>query len=246
MSRILRIVGLLLLACAAQAATGSAPAANSLQALEHAALSGGGIVLRLTFERDVQATPSVLVSHHPVASITFDFPATASALGKEPVAINRGGVRSVQVIASRGRSRVVVLLDRSQVHETSVEGRHFLITLRRPSSLSQREPAGSLRNVGFESGGAGEGRIVVELSAPSMPVEVRRQGNTLIVDFPGAALADELQRRLDVQDFGTAIRAIETYRVRDGTRMTVELAGSPEFSAYQVSRGLVLAPRPAP
>ena len=63
-------------------------------------------------------------------------------------------------------------------------------------------PRHALREVGFRRGATGEGRIFVEISEPTAPIEVRRQGNTLIVDFLNAQLPPQLLRRLDVQDFG--------------------------------------------
>ena len=52
----------------------------------------------------------------------------------------------------------------------------------------------------------------------------------------------QLLRRLDVQDFGTPIRTIETTSVGGHARMTVELAGAGEIAVYQVNRQIILAP----
>ena len=59
----------------------------------------------------------------------------------------------------------------------------------------------------------------------------------------GVRSRTELARRLDVQDFGTPIRAIETYPVGGNARIAVELAGAGEVAVYQLDRRFILAPR---
>ncbi len=103
-------------------------------------------------------------------------------------------------------------------------------------------PRHGLREVGFQRGATGEGRIFVEVSDATAPIEVRRQGNTLMVDFLHAQLPPQLLRRLEVQDFGTPIRTIETTSVGGHARMRVELAGAAEIAVYQVNRQLILSP----
>ena len=100
-----------------------------------------------------------------------------------------------------------------------------------------------MREVGFRRGATGEGRIFVEVSDATAPIEVRRQGNTLIVDFLNAQLPPQLLRRLDVEDFGTPISTIETCSVGGHARMRVELAGAGDISVYQVNRQIILSPQ---
>lgn len=242
--------------------TGDAPAAepppraaaNSLQAIDYALLPGGGALIKVVFTQSLQAPPGVMVNHHPINRIAFDFPDTVSAAGREPIEVGQRGLRSIQVVQSGRRTRLVLNLDRPFVFETSLEGKELLITLRRPQSGAARDamrwsdetvPVAlryGLREVGFQRGDAGEGRIFVEVSDAAVPIEVRRQGNTLVVDFLHAQLPPRLVRRLDVQDFGTSIRAIETYPMGGHARMMVELAGAGEIAVYQVNRQLILAP----
>ena len=103
-------------------------------------------------------------------------------------------------------------------------------------------PRHALREVGFRRGETGEGRIFVEVSDATVPIEVRRQGNTLVVDFLRVQVPPQLVRRLDVQDFGTPITAIETYPLGSHARIMVELAGAGEIAVYQVNRQIILSP----
>ena len=63
-----------------------------------------------------------------------------------------------------------------------------------------------LRDVDFRRGRSGEGRIVVDLSDNATGIDIQQQGRQLIVDFIKTSLPRNLERRLDVQDFGTPVR----------------------------------------
>ena len=239
-------------ASAAEPQARAAP--NNLQAIDYALLPAGGALIKVVFTQALQAPPGVVVNHHPINRIAFDFPDTVSAASKQPIEVGQRGLRSIQVVQAGTRTRLVLNLDRPFVFETTLEGKELLITLRRPHSGAARDtmrwshdpapdvPRHGLHEIGFQRGETGEGRIFVEVSDATVPIEVRRQGNTLVVDFLHAQLPRRLVRRLDVQDFGTPIRAIETYPVGRHARMMVELSGAGEIAVYQVNRLLVLTP----
>lgn len=228
-------------------------APNTLQAVDYALLPAGGILVKVVFRDELKAPPAILVNHHPVFRIALDFADTVSAAGKQPFDVGQGGLRSFQVAQSGTRTRLVLNLDRPFTHETVVKGNELLITLQRRQPSAARDvtgwsqpavpdaPQGTLREVAFQPGAAGAGRILIEVSHATVPVEVRRQGNTLVVDFLHAQVPPQLVRRLDVQDFGTPIRAIETYPLGGHTRMTVELSGAEDIAVYQVNRQFILS-----
>lgn len=227
---------------------------NNLQAIDYALLPGGGALIKVVFTQALQAPPGVMVNHHPINRIAFDFPDTVSAAGKQPIEVSQRGLHSIQVVQAGRRTRLVLNLDRPFVFETTLAGKELLITLRRPHSGAARDamrwsdetvsdvPRHGLREIGFQRAETGEGRIFVEVSDATVPIEVRRQGNTLVVDFLHAQVPPQLVRRLDVQDFGTPIRAIETYPLGGHARMMVELAGAGDIAVYQVNRQLILTP----
>lgn len=231
------------------------PGLNQVQALDYGILAGGRIIVKLVFRDEPRRPAIVLVNHHPASSIVLDFADTASALGKEPVEVKHLGVQNLQVMQVGSRARLVIVLDRPLVHEIAVKGKELWITLQRPDAASLRavewglpetasgDAKRSLREVTFQRGESSQGRLMVELTDPATPVEIRQQGKTLLVDFLDSALPAHLQRRLDVQDFGTPIRAVETYRLGNGVRMKIELEEAGEYTAYQVNRQLVVSPR---
>jgi type IV pilus assembly protein PilQ len=234
--------GALIAACAAPIGFAAAPAGNTLESLDHAVYLGGKVIVRLVFSRALEAPPAVIVSHHPAMHVALDFADTASALASPSVEIGQRGVRSIVVVRAGARTRVIIHLSTPLVHELELKGKELWITLTRPGRTSGA--AGELRELAFEPGESGAGRIVIGLPQAAVPVAIRRQGSALILEFAGVALATRLEQRLDVQDFGTAVRAIETSRADGGVRVRIELARAAEFTAYQVEGRLLLSARP--
>jgi type IV pilus assembly protein PilQ len=75
-------------------------------------------------------------------------------------------------------------------------------------------------------------------------VDIRQQGQSLVVEFLRSSLPDVLRRRLDVTDFGTPVQSVSTFQSGDRVRMVVEPRGNWEHSAYQTDNQFVLEVRP--
>ena len=66
----------------------------------------------------------------------------------------------------------------------------------------------------------------------------------LIVDFVKTSVPKNLERRLDVQDFGTPIVTVDTFAQGPNTRMIIEPKGLWEHSAYQTDNRFILEVKP--
>ncbi len=102
----------------------------------------------------------------------------------------------------------------------------------------------TLRGVDFRRGAEGEGRVVIDLSDPNTNVDIRQQGNTVVVDFLNTTLPDSLKRRLDVSDFATPVTNVTASQQGNNTRLVVEPRGLWEHNAYQSDTRFVLEVRP--
>jgi type IV pilus assembly protein PilQ len=85
---------------------------------------------------------------------------------------------------------------------------------------------------------------VVGLASTQVGVDLRQQGQTLVVEFLKSTLPENLRRRLDVSDFGSPVQTISTVQSGDRVRMVVEPRGAWEHSAYQTDTQFVLEVRP--
>ncbi|MEE8343237.1 MAG: type IV pilus secretin PilQ, partial [Gammaproteobacteria bacterium] len=91
-------------------------------------------------------------------------------------------------------------------------------------------------NIDFRRNETGGGRIMITLTDPSIPVDLRQEGGQIIVDFLDSELPSELERRLDVVDFGTPIKTIETRQQGNNVRMVISPLGAYDHLAYQSDR----------
>jgi type IV pilus assembly protein PilQ len=99
--------------------------------------------------------------------------------------------------------------------------------------------------VDFRRGPDGAGRVIVGLPSTQVGVDIRQQGQTLVIEFLRSTLPDSLRRRLDVTDFGTPVKTVSTFQSGDRVRMVVEPTGAWEHSAYQSDNQFVLEVRPS-
>ncbi len=107
---------------------------------------------------------------------------------------------------------------------------------RNPSPLA-------LKDLDFRRGTDGAGRIVVELPNNQVGVDIKQQGQNLIVEFLRATLPDRMRRRFDTTDFGTPVQGMTASQVGEKVRLVVEPRGSWEHSAYQSDNQFVLEVR---
>jgi len=224
---------------------------NSIEGFEVTQV-GGKTVVRITTKEPLRTVPPNFAVANP-ARIAFDFPNTVNGLGRASQDIGQGELRSMNLVQGSDRTRLVLNLRRSVPHEASIDGRNVLITLAEPQQV-QATPGGqiasfaegradtkhTIRDLDFRRGRGGEGRVVVDLSDSTTGIDIRQQGQNLIVEFLKTSLPDTLRRRLDVVDFGTAVNTVTTFQQGDNVRMVVEPKGQWEHNAYQSDTQFVL------
>ena len=237
-------------------------AQNSIKAISSIQQSGVD-VLRIEFEEVLNAIPSGFTIQSP-PRIALDLPSVGSALGKSSIEINQGNFRSVNIAQSGDRTRLVLNLKKPDNFRAEIRGKELLISLNGGDvpplpavvveSVPVAEPtrfAESLNNqplavkgIDFRRGNDGAARVIVNLANNQVGVDIRQQGQSLIVEFLRSTLPADLRKRLDVTDFGTPVQSISTSQAGDRVRMVVEPRGNWEHSAYQSDNQFVLEVRP--
>jgi len=233
----------------------AAQAQNSIETFD-VSQQGGRIVVRVTTKEPLRSVPPNFAVASP-ARIAFDFPNTVNNLGRSSQDIGQGELRSMNVVQGTDRTRLVLNLRRPVGHEATIDGRTVLITLAE-AAVVQPTPGGqvahfaegradakhAIRDVDFRRGRAGEGRVVVDLSDTTTGIDIRTQGQNIIVEFLKTALPENLRRRLDVVDFGTPVNTVSTFQQGENVRMVIEPKGQWEHNAYQSDTQFVLEVKP--
>src|SRR3990172_3899390 len=99
--------------------------------------------------------------------------------------------------------------------------------------------------IDFQRGDGGEGRIIVTLSDPSVGVNMGQESGQIVVDFLSTNLPTELDRRLDVVDFATPVKEIDTSTYAGGSRMLISTVTDQfDHMAYQSGNVFTIEVRP--
>jgi type IV pilus assembly protein PilQ len=252
------VVGL----AASRAANAQGPAAsNKLESVDVQTLPGQQ--LQLTLRHSAPPAEPVAFTIDNPARISLDLANTALALPSRRIDVRSTGVDSILAAESAGRTRLVLNLDRLVPYTTRVSGNDVIVLIggnspgnvaavaasdggiQRPAQASAA-PSGAraIKGIDFRRGAGGTGRVIVKLSDPRTPVNLRQLGNQVVVDFAGAEVAPNLARRYDAVDFATPVTSFDVIRAGDGVRIAISAAGDFEQLAYQSDDQYVVEVQP--
>ena len=217
-------------------------------------MQGGSEIVRIDFAQPLAAVPSGFAIQTP-ARIALDIPGASNGLGRSLVEMNQGNLRSVNVVQAGERTRVVLNLKAATGYKAQLQGKSLLLVLD-PVAMAAPVPAATpafaenrsmdtqpIRDLDFRRGVDSSGRVIVDLPNNQVGVDIRQQGQNLVVEFLKSSLPEGLRRRLDVSDFGTPIQTVTTFQTADRVRVVIEPRGAWEHSAYQSDNQFVVEVR---
>jgi type IV pilus assembly protein PilQ len=239
----------------------SAQEGNRLQDIQVQSLPGDRVELRLIMS-DTAPEPLDFTIEDP-ARIALDLPDTALGLTSRRRDVNMGPLDTVLTAEANGRTRVVLNLDTMVAYETRRSGNMVIVTLgdgddysagttqfasaAASDTRSYAAPGSrSISAVDFRRTRDGGGRVVVNLTDPSTPVDIRQEGGRVVAVFKDTSLPAELMRRLDVNDFATPVTTVDTLRTNMDTRIVISASGKYEQLAYQSDNEFTIEINPAP
>jgi len=233
---------------------------NRLQDIQVQSLPGQRVELKLIMS-GTAPEPLAFTIDDP-ARIALDLPNTTLGLTSRRRDVNIGPLDTILTAEANGRTRVVLNLDSMVAYETRASGNTVTITLgdsedysaettKFSSSVSSQQSyassggARSITSVDFRRTRDGGGRVVVNLSDPSTPVDIRQEGGRVVATFKDTALPAELMRRLDVMDFATPVTTVDTLRTNLDTSVIISADGEYEQLAYQSDNEFSIEINPA-
>jgi type IV pilus assembly protein PilQ len=228
--------------------TASAQEGNRLQDIQVQSLSGQRVELKLIMS-ETAPEPLAFTIENP-ARIALDLPNTTLGLSERRRDVNQGPLDTILTAEANGRTRVVLNLGSMVPYETKASGNIVTVLLgdgdeysagstqfaSTPSSSTPSYAASgsrSITGVDFRRTRDGGGRVIVNLTDPSTPVDIRQEGGRVVAVFKDTGLPAELMRRLDVMDFATPVSTVDTLRTNLDTRIVISADGKFEQLAYQ-------------
>lgn len=237
--------------------------AANLNSLDVASLPGDRVELKLAFDEPV-AIPRGYTLDQP-ARIALDLPGVSSKLASKNQELGVGNARSVTVVEAQGRTRLIVNLTSLVPYSTRVDGNNLFVVLGEAGAASSigstavatpvvqapkvsqvmAAPQGkSISNVDFRRGEDGAGNVVITLSDPSISPSIEEQGGKIRVSFAKTQLPESLRVRLDVQDFATPVKFVDSSSKDDGASIAIEPTGRYDYLAYQTDDKLTISVKP--
>lgn len=249
----LALAGLMSFAGALRAAT--------LDNIGFTSLPGNAFEVVLDFS-DVPPEPESYALESP-ARIVLDFPGVQSNLQQRRHDLSYENARNAVVVSTNEKTRLVVNLNRMTGYSAALEGHRVVLRVQGATATARDDEPGfasarfatadspsagsgarAIRNVDFSRGDRGEGVVTLTLSDPAVSVDVRKEGSRIVAEFFQTALPDSLDRRLDVLDFATPVKSVDTRRDGASTKVTVEATGEYDYLAYQTDTQYIISVDP--
>ena len=233
---------------------------NRLESVDVTTLPGQQVQLK--FHTSGPAPQPLSFTIDKPARISLDLPGVSLALPNRRIDVKSGGVDSLVAGEGSGRTRVVLNMDAMAPYDTRVDGNTIIVTVGQtrngsavPVSTSSVAAAAApadvaagagdrkIAGIDFRRAADGTGRLTVALTDPRTPVNLRQEGQQVVVDFVGAKIGPDLVKRYDVVDFATPVTFVDALKVDGSSRLVVNAQGDFEQLAYQTDNQYVIEVR---
>ncbi len=238
---------------------GAVQAQPTVTDIEFSSRPGSKFEIRLDFN-EVPGDIKAYTIEKP-ARLAIDFPNTSSSLPEKRYSLPYGNATGVVVLESGDRTRMVVNLVKLVPYETRVDGNSLYVVVGQdggtdyvkrtadPNQLAASvEPVSSvdsqITDLQFHRTEEGEGRLNLELSNPSVDVNVFTEGGDIKVQFVDTNVPERLMRRFDVTDFATPVSTVDVSTSERGTTISLRTTGEYDYLAYQTDNSYVLSVKP--
>ncbi len=230
--------------------------AAAINDIDFNSLPGDKIEIRLDFD-EAPPSPKAYTIEQP-ARIAIDLPGVTSNLAQKKHTLDFSNAQSVMVLEAGGRTRIIVNLVELTGYETRVEGNSLYLVLGDEGAQDYLKPTSSeidsqfvaasvdkeITSIDFQRGEAGEGKLLLTLSDPSVNVDVSKQGRNIAVTFAGVGIPENLRRTYDVVDFATPVTTVSADQVDGTATVLLEPKGDYDYLAYQLDETYVISVRP--
>ncbi len=233
-------------------------AAPVVQDIEFSSRPGSKFEVRVEFNEPPPDVKTYAIEKP--ARIALDVPGAKSSLKEKRYSLPYGNATKAMVLESGDRTRLVLNLVKLVPYETRVEGNNLFLVVGQegtdyvkqisdPHSVSTgvvevADVASAITDLQFQRTGDGEGKLTLELTDPSVDVNVFSESGDVKVEFLDTTVAERLIRRYDVTDFATPVNSVDVNTTERGATLVMKTSGDFDYLAYQTDNKYVLSVKP--
>ncbi len=220
---------------------------NELVDISHNTIQSDRLELVFSFANEISTLPEVKPSMSP-AMVEVLFDAGAFAEKFKNTVINHAGVKGVALTSRDGIVVAKIDLEKLSVFDVALNANQFSVTFNYGDSaeiVEQLSPAGeqfinNVSSIDFRLSEDNDAQVLVYLDDSSVAVDVNDKLGKVNIEFHNTEIAEELLYQLDVTDFGTIVKGIETFKEGRNAKVVVDVSTAFTFSHKQEADLFVL------
>lgn len=226
---------------------------NSLVSVKVIPLPENRVRIDFQFASPLKQLPASFITQKP-ARIVLDFINSDLQLPADQKAqkIQLGSLNHYTVVAVADRVRVMLDLQRTVSYSGSSAGNVYSLVLNGKSNelfantkevfitnrvVNAKHEINRLDFRGIDKQG---GRVLVDVSDTSVPIDVTQVGKEVVVNFLNTKIPQRLAKRFDVTDFHSPVQVVTLQQEGRNVRMTILSKGDYGHFVYQVNKQFMI------
>lgn len=222
---------------------------NSLTAVKIIPLPEDKVRVDFIFAQALKQPPASFITQKP-ARIVLDFINTKlqMPMDQKVKKVELGSLNTYSIVAVRDRVRAILDLGRTVSYSGTIAGSVYSLILNGKSielykpikevfitnqKVNAKHDIYRLDFRGIEKQG---GRVLLDVSDASIPIDVTQTGRELVVNFLNTKIPKRLMKRFDVGDFHSPVQVITMHQEGQNVRMTILSKGDYGHFVYQVNK----------
>ena len=227
--------------------------AVALKDIGFSSLAGDRTEVTLSFD-GVPPEPKGYTIEKP-ARIALDLSGVTNDLSAKYHSLGSGNAQGLTIVSAKDRTRLIVNLVELVPYASTVDGNNIVLMIGsadapKASSASKSKSKSVVSNsagktavtgVDFRRGEKGDGQVILTLSSPKIDVDMSEEGGLIKLFLADVDLPEALERRLDVADFATPVKRVDSRLGADGVEISIKPEGNYDYLAYQADNQFTIS-----
>ena len=188
------------------------------------------------------------------ARISLDLKGVTNELADKYHDLGLGNAKRMTVIGTNDRTRVILDLVDLVPYETRVQGNKLIVLVGAGDIGSKNTAEGSMNNVpepqrqqaastsksvtdiDFQRGEKGNGQVIISFNTKEVDIDMDEVAGNIELRLKGINLPADLRQRLDVADFATPVKRIDSNVIDGIATISIKPSGNYDYLAYQADQ----------